>query len=148
MTDRLSSVARSRLMGRVRHEGTTPEILLRQALWAAGLRYRLKMSKGLPGSPDILFPGAKVAIFVDGCFWHGCPVHGTLPKTRTEFWRAKISRNRERDAHVDVKLVARGWQVVRLWEHQIRDDLSTCVTVIQSGVWRAAAPGVLLSDGP
>ena len=141
MTDRLSSVARSRLMGRVRHNGTDPEISLRRALWAAGLRYRLKARSNLPGSPDILFPGAKLAVFVDGCFWHGCPIHGTLPKTRTEFWKSKISRNRERDAQVDVELVKMGWQVVRLWEHQIGDELPMCVAVILSGVTVRRAGG-------
>jgi DNA mismatch endonuclease (patch repair protein) len=134
MTDPLSPDARSRLMGRVRQRGTALELALRQALWASGLRYRLRTKQRLPGSPDIVFPGAKVAVFVDGCFWHGCPIHGTQPKTRPEFWAAKIARNRERDAEVDAKLSAMGWKVVRLWEHQIRSGLSKCVADIKSAV--------------
>lgn len=130
MADRISSKDRSRLMGRVRHQGTTPELALRKALWAAGLRYRLKTTPHLPGHPDIIFPGAKVAVFVDGCFWHGCPLHGSIPKTRTDFWKAKIARNRKRDAEVDEKLTEMGWKVVRLWEHQVCEALSQCVSYI------------------
>lgn len=135
MNDRPSLICCTQLSdGASAAKGTTPELSLRHALWAAGLRYRLKVKDNLPGSPDLLFPGAKVAVFVDGCFWHGCPIHRTLPKTRTDFWKAKISRTRERDAQVDVELVKMGWQVVRLWEHQIRDELPTCVTVVLSDV--------------
>ena len=86
----------------------------------------------LPGRPDILFVGARVAVFVDGCFWHGCPEHGTQPKTRTEFWAAKIARNRERDEEVNAALVAMGWRVVRIWEHQLRRDLDGCVAQIKT----------------
>lgn len=126
------TAARSRLMGRVRHSGTTPELLLRRALWSAGLRYRLQTKTRLPGSPDITFPRVKVAIFVDGCFWHGCPLHGTRPKTRSEFWSAKINRNQARDLEVDAKLAAMGWVVVRLWEHEVTTSLVECVARIRS----------------
>lgn len=131
MVDRLSEKTRSLLMGRVRQRGTAPELMLRKALWGAGLRYRLKSKTKLPGSPDILFPGARVAVFVDGCFWHGCPEHGTQPKTRPEFWAQKITRNRERDAEVDLKLTEMGWRVVRVWEHRIRFDVAECVADIR-----------------
>lgn len=126
------TAARSRLMGRVRHSGTAPELALRRALWAAGLHYRLHSKFRLPGSPDIMFPGAKVAVFVDGCFWHGCPLHGTSPKTRSEFWSAKITRNQARDLEVDAKLAAMGWGVVRLWEHEVTTSLAECVSLIRS----------------
>lgn len=132
MVDRLSPEARSRLMGRVRHRGTALEITLRKALWADGWRYRLRSKVRLPGSPDIVFPRAKVAIFVDGCFWHGCPLHGTLPQTRPEFWAAKIARNRERDAEVDAKLTVMGWISVRIWEHQIRSALPDILADVES----------------
>jgi len=82
--DSLTPEQRSALMGRVRQRGTKYELILRRALWKAGYRYRLRNK--LPGTPDIVFSGVKVAIFVDGCFWHGCPVHGSLPSTRQEFW--------------------------------------------------------------
>ena len=105
---------------------------LRQALWKAGLRYRLEGPTRLPGRPDLFFVRAKVAVFVDGCFWHGCPEHGTQPKTRPEFWAAKIARNRERDGQVDAALAAMGWHVVRVWEHELRQDLDGCVARIRA----------------
>lgn len=125
--DKLSAEQRSRLMSRVHHSGTVPEILLRKALWSAGLRYRLRTSTKLPGSPDLVFLHAKVAIFVDGCFWHGCAIHGTQPKTNVEFWQNKIARNRERDGQVDEKLMLLGWRVIRLWQHEIEEDIAVCV---------------------
>lgn len=134
MADRLGAEARSRLMSRVRQRDTDLELALRKALWAAGLRYRLRINSKLPGRPDIVFPGAKVAVFVDGCFWHGCPNHGTTPKTRTEFWRAKIVRNRERDAEVDALLERLGWFVVRIWEHDVKGDIDGCVRRIAEAV--------------
>lgn len=134
MSDPLTTEARSRLMGRVRQHGTEIELKLRRALWVAGLRYRLKTKQHLPGSPDLVFPGAKVAVFVDGCFWHGCPRHGSHPKTRPEFWATKISRNRERDAQVDEDLSRMGWHVMRFWEHDIREKLAKCVADVASAV--------------
>ncbi len=130
MVDQLSVVERSRLMGRVRHRGTCLEIALRKALWKKGLRYRLKSKQKLPGTPDILFPALRIAVFVDGCFWHGCPVHGTMPKTNTSFWVSKIKKNKRRDREVDAKLKAINWRSVRFWEHDIRKDLSGCVKSI------------------
>ena len=118
---------RSRLMGRVRHANTEPEITLRQALFRAGLRYRIKAKVRLPGSPDLVFPRARVVIFVDGCFWHGCPVHGTWPKTNRNFWASKIKRNRDRDRAADRALRVLGWYPVRIWEHAIRNELARCV---------------------
>lgn len=109
---------RSRLMARVRRSGTKPELLLRTVLHQIGLRYRTKSGIGLPGTPDIAFRRIKLAIFVDGCFWHGCPKHGTVPKTNTLFWMAKISRNRLRDKQVNKSLKGLGWRVIRIWEHQ------------------------------
>jgi len=110
--------ARSRLMARVKRKDTAPELALRKALWAMGLRYRLHPK--LPGTPDLSFPTAKVAIFVDGCFWHGCPLHGSRPKTNADFWLQKLARNRARDTAADVALARLSWKSVRLWEHQLR----------------------------
>lgn len=121
-------------MGRIRLRDTAPEIALRRALWAAGLRYRLRMKIRLLGQPDIVFPGAKVAVFVDGCFWHGCPVHGHLPKSREEYWGPKIARNQRRDAEVNANLLAMGWRVVRFWEHQVRDGALECVNEVLAAV--------------
>ena len=114
---------RSALMARVRRTGTGPEVILRSALHRAGYRYRLRGGVGLPGTPDIVLRRLGLTIFVDGCFWHGCPQHGSVPKTNTEFWLAKISRNRQRDAAVDDELRSLGWTVFRVWEHETRTDL-------------------------
>ena len=118
-------------MAAVRRKDTSPELILRRALHGCGLRFRLETPFGLPGSPDIRFSVARVAVFVDGCFWHGCPEHGSQPKTNTAFWAAKITRNRQRDAAVDAALEGLGWSVARVWEHDVKRDP---VSVAQ-GIW-------------
>lgn len=125
MADRLTPQERSRLMSRIRSTGTSPELRLRKALWAAGLRYRLKSN--LPGKPDIVYPSAKVAVFIDGCFWHGCPLHGHIPRTNEDYWLKKLTRNMERDQTSNVALFAMGWLPLRLWEHEVQSDLVGCV---------------------
>src|SRR2546425_4042314 len=88
---------------------------LRKALWAEGLRgYRLH-NKNVPGTPDVVFAPEQLAVFVDGCFWHGCPDCYREPKSRTEYWRMKVQRNKDRDANVNTACVTKGWRVVRLW---------------------------------
>lgn len=111
-------MGRSETMARVGSRNTTPELALRRALWAAGLRYRLH--RDLPGTPDLSFVGARLAVFVDGCFWHGCPQHYSAPATRSEFWANKLRRNVDRDRRVGDELTAMGWTVVRVWEHEVR----------------------------
>lgn len=107
-------------MARVRQKGTQAELDLRSALHARGLRFRLQVA--LLSKPrrvvDIVFPGRRVAVFVDGCFWHGCPLHATWPKENAEFWRAKIEANRARDADTDQRLGDLGWKVIRVWAHE------------------------------
>jgi DNA mismatch endonuclease (patch repair protein) len=115
--------ARSLLMARVRRSGTAPEVTLRSALHSVGYRYRINGGSGLPGTPDIVLRQLRLAIFVDGCFWHGCPCHGTVPKTNTDFWTAKILRNQSRDKQVDQSLKQLGWRVLRVWEHDVRDNV-------------------------
>src|SRR5271157_2934067 len=114
---------RSLLMARVRRSGTAPELILRAALHKAGYRYRLNGGRGLPGTPDIVLRRFRLAIFVDGCFWHGCARHGTLPKTNPDFWGAKILKNQQRDTRVDQALKNLGWKVFRVWEHEVRSDM-------------------------
>jgi DNA mismatch endonuclease, patch repair protein len=97
---------------------TAPEVTLRRALWRRGLRYRLRSR--LPGKPDLVFLKQKLAVFVDGCFWHGCPIHSTLPNTNRKFWAAKFEANRARDELVNRTLKGLGWEPVRIWEHEIR----------------------------
>jgi DNA mismatch endonuclease (patch repair protein) len=103
---------------------TRPELELRRALHARGFRYRLhvKPISGLRTTVDIVFPSRRVAIFVDGCFWHRCPLHATFPKTNADWWAAKLQRNAQRDAEAGRRLADEGWTVVRVWEHESADD--------------------------
>lgn len=112
-----SPLARSQNMARIRGKDTQPEMRVRRALWAAGLRYRLH-DKSLPGCPDLVFPGRHTVIMVHGCFFHmheGC-ANFRLPKTRTKWWAAKLARNRARDAEVRAALEAAGWRIIVMWE--------------------------------
>src|SRR5258708_5868628 len=122
-----SSEAALRRMKAAKPRDTAPEKAIRLALHRLGLHYRIdaKPVKELNRRADILFRSLKVAIFIDGCFWHGCPLHGTQPKANAEFWRAKISRNQERDAHNTEYLEKAGWKVVRVWEHENPEKIST-----------------------
>jgi DNA mismatch endonuclease, patch repair protein len=103
-----------------RKRDTQPELSLRRAVHAAGLRYRVA-AKPLPKRPwtaDLVFRPARVAVFLDGCYWHGCPDHFTPPRTNSGYWSSKIGRNRSRDALVDNELRESGWTPVRIWEHE------------------------------
>jgi len=105
-----------------RRADTKPELALRSALHARGLRFRkdflLRTSAGSKVKADIVFTRARLAVFVDGCFWHGCPDHGHTPQANTAYWGSKLSRNKERDRRVTSELKADGWSVVRIWEHE------------------------------
>jgi DNA mismatch endonuclease (patch repair protein) len=111
------SAIRSRAMSAVRGKHTkSTEVALRMALVRSGLR-GWALHADLPGKPDVLFYRARVAVFADGCFWHACPQCGHVPRTRSEFWEAKLRGNRERDRRVTATLRHAGYSVVRLWEH-------------------------------
>ncbi|MEM3485442.1 MAG: very short patch repair endonuclease [Candidatus Methanomethyliaceae archaeon] len=127
-------LTKSEQMARVRSYNTKPECILRSALWKAGLRYRLHSA--LPGTPDIVFPRKKVAVFVDGCFWHGCPQHYSAPKQNGEFWGQKLQRNMARDRLVDQSLSELGWTVVRVWEHEISRSLGDVIDRIREVLGR------------
>ena len=118
----------SRNLSAVRgHNNKTTEQRLRFALVRARISgWRLRPI-GIPGRPDFFFPSRRIAIFVDGCFWHGCPKCGHIPKTNSRFWNAKIQRNIQRDRKTTRKLRGSTLQVVRIWEHDLRSDLSGCV---------------------
>ena len=120
MADRVTPERRSYIMSRVGQKHTGPEMALRRALHRLGYRYRLHR-RDLPGSPDIVFPSRRKAVFVHGCFWHGhdCPMF-KLPVTRQEFWMAKISSNRTRDARATAALLELGWRVANVWECTLR----------------------------
>jgi DNA mismatch endonuclease (patch repair protein) len=103
-----------------RERDTGIEREIRSRLHARGLRFRVhrRLLAGSRREVDVVFPGAKVAVFVDGCFWHGCPDHGTWPRNNAAFWRDKIEGNVRRDRDTDARLAAEGWTVVRVWEHE------------------------------
>jgi DNA mismatch endonuclease (patch repair protein) len=100
---------------------TVPELALRRAVYAMGLRYRVHVapSRSMPRRrADLVFSSARVAVFLDGCFWHGCPIHGEIPHANKEWWLQKIDRNRERDLETTQTLKQEGWEVIRVWEHE------------------------------
>jgi DNA mismatch endonuclease (patch repair protein) len=110
---------------------TGPEVALRQRLHAAGLRFRIH-PRDLPGRPDIALTRARVAIFVDGCFWHGCPAHGVVPKNNRQWWVDKLRGNRERDTRNDARLTDAGWLPVHVWEHEPPDEAAARIVLL----WR------------
>lgn len=113
-----------------RRRDTAPELALRRDLHAAGLRYRVDYpieAKGLRVRPDIVFTKQRLAVFLDGCYWHGCPEHCRLPAANRSYWSAKIKGNRDRDERVTAALASAGWRVVRAWEHEPSNDVVTRV---------------------
>ncbi|MHA3700633.1 very short patch repair endonuclease [Jatrophihabitans sp. YIM 134969] len=122
-------------MARQRHTGTGPEMLLRRELHRRGLRYRVHSPLPVLGlgrrRADLLFTRRRVAVFVDGCFWHACPVHGTAPKANKEWWAIKLRSNVQRDRDTDERLVNAGWTVLRFWEHE---DAVGAADVIEQAV--------------
>jgi DNA mismatch endonuclease (patch repair protein) len=107
-------------MSRRRSRDTAPELALRSALFKLGLRFYVhrRPVPELRRAADIVFPRSKVAVLVDGCFWHGCPEHGNTPRANAWYWPDKIARNKSRDADTNARLEARGWTVIRVWEHE------------------------------
>jgi DNA mismatch endonuclease, patch repair protein len=125
-----SSPGRSANMRANRRTDTKPELALRRALHGQGFRYRKDYRLDLDGArvrPDIAFTARRVAVFVDGCFWHACPEHGTKPASNTWYWGPKLARNVERDRAADAALTAAGWRVVRVWEHEPLDEAVAAV---------------------
>ena len=130
-------------MRAIRRTDTKPEVALRQALHHQGYRFRkdfrLDLADGKRVRPDIAFTARRVAVFVDGCFWHACPEHGTEPANNTWYWGPKLQRNVERDRVADAALSAAGWDVVRVWEHEPLDAAVTAVlaALARSGLTRS-----------
>jgi DNA mismatch endonuclease (patch repair protein) len=104
-------------MTRMPRRSTGPELAIRRELHRRGLRFRVDHA-GLPGRPDIVFTRARLAVFVDGCYWHRCPQHGTLPRNNADWWLAKLDRNVARDRAEDAALAELGWTVAHVWEHE------------------------------
>jgi DNA mismatch endonuclease (patch repair protein) len=140
MPDRYPKETRSRVMSKIRSEQTGGEIALRRYLWRKGWRgYRINVN-GLPGKPDIAYISKKVAIFVDGCFWHKCPRCYSEPKSNRDYWIPKIQMNIERDRQQNVKLENLGWTVVRIWEHEIEQNIDECTERVIKGDCKRSAP--------
>lgn len=126
MTDNLTKKQRSYTMSRIRRRDTLPELMLRRAVWKAGLRgYRIDR-RNLPGRPDLSWGSRRVAVFVDGAFWHGHPSAFTPGKSGV-YWDGKIERNMERDREADRALKALDWVVIRFWDFEVRKELEQCV---------------------
>lgn len=128
-------MSRSDNMRAIRRRDTGPELEIRSLLHRAGLRYRVDYRVGTGRSaprPDIAFTKQRIAVFVDGCFWHQCPDHSTMPKANEAFWRKKLRRNVERDVENNIALEAMGWTVLRFWEHEPPDDVAASIATAMS----------------
>ncbi|WP_369778674.1 very short patch repair endonuclease [Streptomyces sp. R33] len=136
-----------RRMSRQKSRNTGVEVALRKLLHGSGLRYRIhrRPVKGVRREADIVFGPARVAVFVDGCFWHGCPEHATWPRNNADFWRKKIEGNRSRDLDTDARLAIAGWLSVRIWEHE--DPVEAAERVISTVAMRRDALGVSARSG-
>jgi DNA mismatch endonuclease, patch repair protein len=149
-----SSAGRSANMRANRRTDTKPELALRRALHQLGYRfrkdYRLDLDSGRRVRPDIAFTARRVAVFVDGCFWHACPQHGSKPRANDWYWTPKLQRNVERDRAADETLAAAGWQVVRVWEHEsLEQALAAVVAAVGAARFLAGPPPgpAVASDG-
>jgi DNA mismatch endonuclease (patch repair protein) len=136
MTDFLSKETRSRVMSRIRAKNTKPEIRLRCGLYAAGVRGWRCHARYIPGTPDLAFTRWRVAVFVDGRFWHGHPEYFTPGKSGA-YWDAKIERTRERDRVANETLSAAGWTVIRVWDFEVERDTERCVRLVVEALARA-----------
>jgi len=125
----------SEIMRGNRKSDTRPEVELRSALHRAGLRFRkdyaVRPDGGRVIRVDVAFPRVRVAVFIDGCFWHRCPEHGNEPRSNRVYWDTKLSRNVERDREVEARLSAAGWRVLRVWEHSVRSPNAKALAVAQ-----------------
>ena len=137
MNDVVDSATRSRMMSGIKSKNTRPELVIRSGLHRLGYRFRLH-SKNLPGKPDLVFAKFRSVIFVNGCFWHGHDCHlFKIPKTRREFWEAKIGANRKRDVGVIVELDKTGWRSLVIWECALKGKkkLGTNEVLARTGIW-------------
>jgi DNA mismatch endonuclease (patch repair protein) len=123
MTDNISTRRRSWVMAQVQSKNTSPELIVRRAAHALGLRFRLHRTD-LPGTPDLVFPKLKIALFVNGCFWHRHPAckRARMPKSRVDYWKAKLQRNVKRDRKVASQLISLGWRPIVVWECETKDS--------------------------
>lgn len=129
-------------MSRQASRDTSQELAVRRILYGSGLRYRVHVP--VPGMPrrtvDIVFGKAKIAVFLDGCFWHGCPQHATSPRSNAEWWRTKLDRNMARDRETTTHLSSAGWTVLRFWEHESPDEVARRVADVVAARRVSARP--------
>ncbi|WP_032368747.1 very short patch repair endonuclease [Rhodococcoides fascians] len=120
MTRPVTDAKTSARLSKQRRRDTKPEVALRRELHRRGLRYFVDRAplKGMRRRADLVFPRRKVAVYVDGCFWHSCPVHATKPRNNAQWWADKLAANVARDRDTDTRLIEEGWRVVRIWEHE------------------------------
>lgn len=126
MADNLSKEDRKKNMKAIKSVHTQLEDSVTKELWKRGVRFR-KNVNGLVGKPDIAIKKYKVVVFLDSCFWHGCPVHGNKPKTNEDYWNNKLERNKARDAEVTKYYQQKGWNVLRIWEHDIKKNFDQTI---------------------
>lgn len=133
----------SRRMRAIKRRDTSLERAIRSALHSQGLRFRVDYLVALPDvravRVDIAFPRQRLAVMVDGCFWHGCPIHGRVPSTNPQYWPAKLARNRRRDEVVNEQLALLGWKVVRVWEHEDLDEATRSIAMALEALNRSGA---------
>jgi DNA mismatch endonuclease (patch repair protein) len=133
MADSFNKEKRSDIMRSVKSSGSKLERKLAQHLWCNGIRYR-KNVKDLRGKPDLAIKKYKVVIFVDSCFWHGCPEHCRIPHSNTEYWVSKINRNMERDNQITLYYLANNWTVIRIWEHEMKSKLEATLDRVLTAI--------------
>lgn len=126
MADIMSKDKRSKTMAAIRAQSKL-ENTFSKNLWQRGIRFRKNVRK-LKGTPDIAIQKYKIVIFIDSCFWHGCPIHFRRPKSNQEFWDQKIARNKKRDEEVNLYYIEKGWHLKRVWEHEIKNNIDTTIT--------------------
>jgi DNA mismatch endonuclease, patch repair protein len=135
MADRVSKEDRSKIMKSIRSVSKLEDIICKE-LWRRGIRFRRNV-KSLYGNPDIAIKKYKVVIFIDSCFWHFCPDHGHIPKSNFNYWTVKLQKNKNRDRKVNEYYISQGWNLMRIWEHEIKTDLSKVVDDITKFIARA-----------
>ena len=137
LPDKITKEQRSYIMSQIRGTRTKPELIVKESIDSRKLRYQ---PKGIPERPDFANKTKRIAVFIDGCFWHGCPEHYQAPARNAKFWLAKRERNRERDVETDAALAAAGWRTLRFWEHEVRTDPDAVARAI-AGAARVAPGG-------
>lgn len=134
-------------MKKVRVRDTEDELAVRRLLYQMGYRYRVQYRPRCPdigrSSIDIAFPGCRIAVFIDGCFWHGCPVHGAIPKANSEWWSNKLSENKTSDLRVTTALKENGWTVLRFWTHENPKSIAKYIAKVVSETGRRSLSGHL-----